>query len=489
MNIKSKEKKDNSVVELVIQVSAEEFEAAINKVYNQQRKNIMIPGFRKGKAPRKMVERMYGAEIFYEDAMEATYPAAYEQALKEAGLQSVAYPKLEILEVGKDGYTFKADVTVKPDASIKGYKGLSVAKPEVKVTAADVKAELKPYIDRASRLVSVERKAKKGDTVEINFEGFKDGVPFEGGKAENYSLELGSGSFVPGFEDQLIGMKAGQEKDIDITFPEDYTPELAGAAVVFKVKVNEVKEKQEPTLDDEFAKDVSEFDTLEEFKKDLGEKLKERRQAQADQEFETAVVDALIEKLECDVPEAMVDYRADQMMEDYNSRLRSSGIPMEDYLRIMGLSKEDLENQAKTAAARAVRSELALEAVAAAEKIQVTDADVDAEVSRLAKQYNLEEEKVRETADLDAMKLELASRKALELVKAAVKKPVKKAAKKGEEGQAASEQAQETPAAKKPAAKKTTAAKKTSGEKPAAEKSATAKKTTRKTKTEKAAQE
>ena len=474
MNIKSNEKKENSVIELVIQVSAEEFEAAINKVYNRQRKNIMIPGFRKGKAPRKMVERMYGAEIFYEDAIEESYPAAYEQALKETGIEPVAYPKLEIQEVGKDGYTFKADVTVKPEASIQGYKGLSVAKPEVKVTAADVKAELKPYIDRASRLVSVERKAKKGDTVEIDFEGFKDGVPFEGGKGENYSLELGSGSFVPGFEDQIIGMKAGEEKDIDITFPEDYTPELAGAAVVFKVKVNEVKEKQEPALDDEFAKDVSEFDTLEEFKKDLGEKLKQRRQVQADQDFETAVVDALIEKLECDVPEAMVDYRADRMMDDYAARLQNSGIPMDDYLRIMGISREDLQAQAKTSAQRAVRSELALEAVAKAENIEVTDADVDAEVARLAKEYDMAEDKVRETINVQAVMEELASRKALELVKSSVKKPAKKSSKKAEEGEQAEAGEEKKPAKKAPAkkstAKKTAAPKeKPKSEEPAAE--------------------
>ena len=474
MNIKSNEKKENSVIELVIQVSAEEFEAAINKVYNRQRKNIMIPGFRKGKAHRKMVERMYGAEIFYEDAIEESYPAAYEQALKETGIEPVAYPKLEIQEVGKDGYTFKADVTVKPEASIQGYKGLSVAKPEVKVTAADVKAELKPYIDRASRLVSVERKAKKGDTVEIDFEGFKDGVPFEGGKGENYSLELGSGSFVPGFEDQLIGMKAGEEKDIDITFPEDYTPELAGAAVVFKVKVNEVKEKQEPAMDDEFAKDVSEFDTLDEFKKDLGEKLKQRRQVQADQDFETAVVDALIEKLECDVPEAMVDYRADRMMDDYAARLQNSGIPMDDYLRIMGISREDLQAQAKTSAQRAVRSELALEAVAKAEKIEVTDADVDAEVARLAKEYDMAEDKVRETINVQAVMEELASRKALELVKSSVKKPAKKSSKKAEEGEQAEAGEEKKPAKKAPAkkstAKKTAAPKeKPKSEEPAAE--------------------
>ena len=323
MNIKSNEKKENSTFELVIEVGAAEFQAAVDKVYNRQKSRINIPGFRKGKAPRKMVEKMYGAEIFFEDAISLAYPDAYEAALKETGIEPVAYPQLEVLEVSASGFTFKATITVKPEATIKDYKDLPVAKPEVKVSAADVKAELKPYIDRASRLVSVDRKAKKGDTAVIDFEGFRDGVPFQGGKGENFSLELGSGSFVPGFEDQVIGMKAGDEKDLDITFPENYTPELAGAQVVFKVKVHEVKEKQEPEVDDEFAKDVSEFDTLDEFKKDLGEKLKVRRQEQADRDFENAVIDALIEKLECDVPQAMIDYRADKMLEDYANRIQS----------------------------------------------------------------------------------------------------------------------------------------------------------------------
>ena len=432
INIVSNEKKENSAIELVIQVSAEDFEAAINRVYNREKKKIMLPGFRKGKVPRKMIERVYGENVFYEDAMEETYPAAYEQALKETGIEPVAYPKLEIQEVGGDGYTFKALVTVKPEASIKDYKGLPIAKAEVNVTDEDIAEELKVYINRASRLVSVDREAREGDTAVIDFEGFKDGVAFEGGKGENYSLELGSGSFVPGFEEQIVGMKAGEEKDIDITFPEEYTPELAGAAVVFKVKVNEVKETQAPEVDDEFAKDVSEFDTLEEFKKDLGEKLRQRRQDQADREFETAVVDALIEKLECEVPEAMVEYRADQMMNDYTARLQNSGIPVEDYLRIMGLTMEDLRAQSKTAAERAVKSALALEAVADAEKIEVTDEDVNAEIARLAREYSLSEEKIRETVNVADVMKDLASQKALELVKSSVagEKPAKKSAKK-----------------------------------------------------------
>ena len=433
MNIKSNEKKENSTYELVIEVGATEFQAAIDKVYNRQKKSINVPGFRKGKAPRKMVEKMYGAEIFFEDAISLAYPDAYEAALKEAGVDPVAYPQLEVLDVSADGFTFKAAVTVKPEASIKDYKGLSVARPDVKVSAADIKGELKPYIDRASRLVSVERKAKKGDTAVIDFEGFKDGVPFQGGKGENYSLELGSGSFVPGFEDQVIGMKAGEEKDLDITFPEDYAPELAGAQVVFKVKVHEVKEKQEPELDDEFAKDVSEFETLDEFKKDLGEKLKARRQEQADREFETAVIDALIEKLECDVPQAMVDYQADKMLDDYANRVQSQGIRFEDYLRMMGMSMDDMREQSKTAAARTARSDLALEAVAAAEGIEVSDAAVDEEIARLAEQYKMEEDKVRSIVNVDDIRRDLTMRGALDLVKSSAKKTAKKVAKKAEE--------------------------------------------------------
>ena len=429
MNIKSNEKKENSTYELVIEVGAAEFQAAIDKVYNRQKNRINVPGFRKGKAPRKMVEKMYGAEIFFEDAISLAYPDAYEAALKEAGIDPVAYPQLEVLDVSAEGFTFKATVTVKPEASIKDYKGLPVGKTEVKVSAADIKAELKPYIDRASRLVSVERKAKKGDTAVIDFEGFKDGAPFQGGKGENYSLELGSGSFVPGFEEQVIGMKAGDEKDLDITFPENYTPELAGAAVVFKVKVHEVKEKQEPEVDDEFAKDVSEFDTLDAFKKDLGDKLKARRQEQADRDFETAVIDALIEKLECDVPQAMVDYRADKMLEDYANRIQSQGIKFEDYLRMMGMTVDDMRAQSKTAADRAVRSDLALEAVAAAEGIEATDAEVEEEIGKLAEQYGMEADKVRAAIQDADLRRDLAVRKALELVKSSAKKPAKKAEK------------------------------------------------------------
>ncbi len=433
MNIKSNEKKENSTIELVIQVGADEFNAAIDKVYNKQKKNIALPGFRKGKAPRKMVEAMYGAEVFYEDAIEEAYPAAYTAALEETGIDPVAYPKLEIQEVGKDGFTFKATVTVKPEVKVKDYKGMTAPKAEVKVSAADVKAELQTYIDRASRLVTVDRAAKKGDTVVIDFEGFKDGVAFDGGKAENYSLELGSGSFVPGFEDQLIDAKAGDEKDIDITFPEDYTADLAGAAVVFKIKVHEVKERQEPTVDDEFAKDVSEFETLADLKKDLSDKLKKTRQEQADKEFENALIQQVIDNMECDVPEAMIEYQADKMVEDYSMRIQAQGIKFEDYLNMMGTTLDQVREQAKDGAGRSVRTNLALEAVANAEGFEITDADLDAEIKKLAEEYDMEEDQVRAAVPEEDLKHDLLNKKAIELIVSTAKaEKVKKTAKKAD---------------------------------------------------------
>ncbi len=448
MNIKSNEKKENSTVELVIEVGAEEFNAAIDKVYKRQKKNIALPGWRKGKAPRKMVEAMYGAQIFYEDAIEEAYPDAYSAALEQAGITSVAYPKLEVQEVGKDGFTFKAVVTVKPEASIKDYKGMTAPKAEVSVSDEDVQGELKTYIDRASRLVTVEREARKGDTVVIDFEGFKDGEPFDGGKGDNYSLELGSGSFIPGFEEQLEGAKAGDEKDVNVTFPEDYAKDLAGADAVFKVKVHEVKERQEPELDDEFAKDVSEFDTLEQFKQSLADNLRDRRQKQADQEFENALMEQLAERLECDIPEAMIEYQGDQILEEHARRVQSQGIKFEDYMRIMGVTLDQLRDQARDSAVRGIRTDLALEAVADAEGIEISDEDVQAEIERLAKEYEMEADKVKAAVPEKDLKHDLRAKKARELVVGAAKaeKPAKKKPRK--------KPAEEKPAEEKPAEEK-----------------------------------
>ena len=446
MNVKSKEKQENSAVELVIEVGAEEFEAAVDKVYRKNRKNISVPGFRKGHAPRKIIEGMYGSGVFYEDAIDELYPAAYAQAVEQEGLDPVAYPKVEVVEAGKNGFTFKALVTVRPEYKIGTYKGLSASKEEVKITDEDVENELKPYIQRATRLVNVEREAKEGDTVLIDFEGFDNGVPFEGGKGENYALELGSHSFIPGFEEGVVGLKPGDEKDLDVTFPEDYTPELAGKPVVFKIKVHEVKEPQPPVLDDEFAKDVSDFDTLEEFKKDLGEKLKERREHAAEHAFEDAVMDALIENLEVELPQAMVDFRADQVIQDYAERFERQGIPFQQYLQMTGQTLESMREQGRGAAERQIKYEMALDAVAAAENMAVTDEELEAEYKSMAEQYSMEVDQVKAAAPADGVKTTLLRRKALELVKAEAKaeKPKKTAAKKAEkteEGEAPAEEA------------------------------------------------
>lgn len=469
MNVKSKKKGEHSTVELVIEVDAKSFDEAVNRVYLKQRKRISIPGFRKGKAPRNMLEAMYGANLFYEDAIKDIYPAAYEEAIAQEKLKPAAYPQIEIVEVGKEGFTFKAIVTLKPDVKLGEYKGLTAPKEKVSVTDADIDAEMAPYIQRATRLTAVKRKAKKGDTAVIDFEGFDNGVPFEGGKGEGYSLELGSGTFIPGFEDGVVGMKAGEEKELDITFPEDYSPDLAGKPVVFKVKVQEVKEPVKPELDDEFAKDVSEFETLADFRADLKKKITERREKQVDTEYERAITDQLIDNLEVDLPQAIVDQQIDRMMDDYRMRVESQGIPFDQYMSMMGMNPQMLRQEAAVGARRRVLNELALEAVAKAEKLKISAAEKKAEYERLAKEYNMEVEQIKAAVDEETLSEDLLYQKAAKFVleNAKVgKAPAKKAAKK-DEGEAAE---------KKPAAKKTTAKAKTD----AAEKKPTAKKTAKK---------
>lgn len=442
MKVTSVEKKEKSTVELTIQVEADVFEAAIQKVYLKNRGRINVPGFRKGKAPRKIIEGMYGSGVFYEDAINECYPDAYEQAVKEQGLDDVGYPKMEIVEAGKEGFTFKALVSVRPEAKLGEYKGLTAPKEAVEVTEEDIDGELKPYIDRATRLVSVKRKAKKGDTAVIDFEGFDNGTPFEGGKGENYDLKLGAGMFVPGFEEQVIGMKAGEEKDIDITFPEDYHADLAGKAVVFHVKVNEVKESQAPEVDDEFAKDVSEFETLADFRKDLGEKLKERKEAQAKSDFENAVLEQLVENMECEIPDGMVEAQTDRLMDDYAMRLQSQGIPMDQYMSMMGMTPEMMRASAKPAALKQVQVELALTAVAKAENITASDEECEEEAAKLAEQYKMELDQVKAIVTTDSLRKDLTLRKANDLVISSAKegekpkkeeKPKRSRAKKAEE--------------------------------------------------------
>ena len=444
MNVKSVEKQEKSTVELVIEIGAEEFEAAVQKAYLKQRSKIMVPGFRKGKAPRKVIEGMYGSGVFYEDAINEIYPQAYADAVEQEKLDAVAWPKVEIVSVGKEGLTFKAVVTVRPEVKLGEYKGLTAEKEEVKVTDEDIDNELKPYINRATRMVTVEREAQNGDTVVIDFEGFLDGNPFDGGKGEGHSLELGSGSFVPGFEEQLVGTKAGDEKDLDITFPEDYHADLAGKAVVFKVKVHEVKEKQLPTVDDEFAKDVSEFDTLADFKKDLADKLTERRENQAKQAFEAAVLEQVMSNMEVEIPDAMVDFEADNLVNDMAQRIQAQGIPFEQYLAMTGMTMDMMREQAKAAALERVRRDLALNAVIAAEDIQISDEELEEEYKRLSEQYHMELDKVKEAVAADDIRKELSMKKAEQVIydsakvgKAPAKKKTTKKKAEDAEGEAA----------------------------------------------------
>ena len=482
MNVKSAEKKENSTVELVVEVSAEEFEAAVEKAYRKNKGSIAIPGFRKGKAPRKIIEGMYGSGVFYEDAVDEVYPKAYSEAVEQQGLEVVAYPSVEIVSVGKEGLTFKATVTVKPEVKLGQYKGLSAPKDEVKITDEDIEKEMAPLVERATRLVSVEREAKMGDTAVIDFEGFDNGVPFQGGKGENYSLELGSHSFVPGFEDGVVGMKPGEEKDLDVTFPQEYTPELAGKAVVFKVKLHEVKEKVLPTVDDEFAKDVSEFETLDELKKDLGEKLRQRRQADVDRSYEMALMEQVCDNMEVELPDAMVDFKAEEMVDDFARNISQQGIPFEQYLQYMGGDVNTMKLQMRPSAIANLKTNLALEAIAAEEKLEATAEELEEEYAKLAEQYGMPLERVKAGVSEKDLRHDLAMRKASKLViesgkvgkapekkgeeetEKAEKKPAKKTAKKAaEEGE------------KKPTAKKTTKKSAEEGEKKPATKKTTKK--------------
>ena len=467
MTVKSCEKLEKSRVALTIETSAEEFEAAVNKAYLKMRGKINVPGFRVGKAPRKIIEKMYGAEVFYEEAVNILLPDAYEDAVKEKELNVVGYPEVELESCTKDGVVFKCTVAVYPEVKLGQYKGLEAPKAEVKVVAADVNARLKEMADRNSRLVSVERAVKKGDTADIDFEGFDNGVAFDGGKGENFDLEIGSGSFVPGFEDQLIGMKAGEEKDIDITFPENYTPELAGKPVVFHVKVNEVKEKQVPAIDDEFAKDVSEFDTLKDLKADIKKKLTAERTESAQRAFEDVLMAKVAEGIEADIPEEMVELQAERMMEQFKQQLASQGIPFDQYLKMTNTTEADFTKQAYGPAEQQVKMDLAVRAIIDAEKLDATDDEVEAEMKNVADKYGMDLDTVKKYLRPEEVKEQVIREKVIKVVADSAKavapaeekaeleaegeivekKPAKKAAKKS------ADKAEEAEGEEKPAKK------------------------------------
>ena len=452
MTVKSCEKLEKSRVALTIEASAEEFEAAVNKAYLKMRGKINVPGFRVGKAPRKIIEKMYGEEIFYEEAVNIILPDAYEDAVKEQKLDVVGYPEVELESCTKDGVVFKCTVAVYPEVKLGQYKGLEAPKAEVKVAAADVNARLKEMADRNSRLVSVERAVKKGDTADIDFEGFDNGVAFDGGKGENFDLEIGSGSFVPGFEEQLIGMKAGEEKDIDITFPENYAPELAGKPVVFHVKVNEVKVKEVPAIDDEFAKDVSEFDTLKELKADIKKKMTAERTEAAQRAFEDVLMAKVAEGVEAEIPHEMVELQAERMMEQFKQQLAAQGIPFDQYLQMTGTTEADFRKQADGPAAEQVKMDLAVEAIIKAEGLEATDEDVENELKNVAEKYGMDLETVKKYLRPEDVKEQVIREKAVKVVadSAVAVAPAEEKAELEAEGEVV-----EKKPAKKPAAKKT----------------------------------
>lgn len=418
---------ENSMAKLVITVSAEDFEAAMVKSYNKNKKNISIQGFRRGKAPRKMVEKLYGPEVFYEDAANFAIPEAYEAAAKDSGLEIVSRPEIDVVEIekGKD-FVFSATVALKPEVTLGEYKGIEVEKKVVKVMAADVKEELEKIREQNSRMIEVtNRGVKKDDTAVIDFEGFADGEPFQGGKGEDYPLVIGSHSFIDNFEEQLVGKKVGEEVEVHVTFPEEYhEASLKGKPALFKVTVKEIKTKELPKLDDEFASEVSEFETLKDYKASIKKSLTEKRKEEAKAEKENAVIEKLVENSTVELPNPMVDEEVQQMIQEFASRISSQGIPFEQYMQMTGMTPDALMGQMKPEAEKRIKVRLALEAVVKAEDIKATDKDVENEIENMASMYQMEVDKVKEIlgeAQKEQLAQDVAVKKAVEfLVKNAV---------------------------------------------------------------------
>ena len=405
--------------ELVVTVDGETFEKAINAVYRKQVKNINIQGFRKGKAPRAVIEKMYGSEVFYEDAMQDCYPDALYEAAKEADVKIVAVETLEAVEAGKEGFTFKANIVVEPTMEIKDYLGIEVTKKSTEVTDELVNEEIEKVRDRNSRMVTVEdRPAENGDVAVIDFEGFADGVAFEGGKAENYNLKLGSGNFIPGFEEQIVGHSTGEEFTITVNFPEEYqAEELAGKEAEFKIVLHEIKAKELPEVDDEFVKDVSEKETLDEYKEELKETIAARLADEAEKDVDDQIAEKLMELLEGEIPEAMYDNQASEMVREFEMRIRAQGMDMKTYLQYMGMDVNALKGMYKADAEKRVKLRLALETVARLENIEVTEADLDEEYAKMAEAYKMEVDKVKAAVPADSLTEDVKVEKALKLVK------------------------------------------------------------------------
>lgn len=419
MALKSSNKIDTNTYEVEVTVDADVFTEACKSAYLKQRKSIQIPGFRKGKATQGMVEKVYGEGAFYEKALEIVYPDAVQEAFDAAGLKVVDQPyDLEVPVMSKsEGVEMKMKVTTYPEVKLGEYKGLEAKMLDTEASDEDVENELKNMQDRNSRLVSVDdRAAEMGDTAEIDFEGFVDGVAFDGGKGENYPLELGSNSFIPGFEEQVAGHKVDEEFDVNVTFPEEYEPSLAGKDAVFKCKIHEIKVKELPELDDEFAKDVSEFDTLDELKADLKKQISERKEKDAKVDFENQVLEQVVENMEVEVPECMNEQKCDEMIQDYSYRLQMQGIDLATYLQYLGQTMEQFKAQFAEGAKKQVLVSLALDAIVDAEKIEATEEEIDAEIAKLAEQYNMDADQIKAAVPAEQLSKDIVTRKAVDFV-------------------------------------------------------------------------
>ena len=416
------EKLEKNMAKLTVEVPAEDVEKAIQGAYQKTKKSINIPGFRKGKAPRQLIEKMYGKEVFYSDAVDAMLPKAYSDAVEECGEEIVSYPKIDVVQIesGKP-FIFTAEVAVKPAVTLGEYKGIQVEKAPIEVTDEEIEAQVNKEREANSRTVTVEDRAvQKGDIASIDFEGFVDGVAFDGGKGENYDLEIGSNTFIPGFEDQLVGAEIGKELDVNVTFPEEYgAKELAGKEAVFKCKVNGIKVKELPEADDEFAQEVSEFDTLDEYKADIKAKLLKDKEDEAKRAKEDAVIGKIVENATMDIPDAMVEYQTQQMLDDFGRRMQSQGLSLEQYFQFTGMTEADYKEQMKPRALQNIQSRLVLEAVAEAEKLEATEEDLEKEYAKMAEQYKLDVDKVKEIFgeyQKEELKKDIVIQKAAELV-------------------------------------------------------------------------
>ena len=483
MSLKSCEKAETNIYALEIALEGEEFKKAVSNAYNKNKGRYNVPGFRKGKAPKHIIETYYGKEVFWYDAIDAEYPELFDAAAKEAGITPVAAPfDDEIVSLDENGFTVKLKVVVKPSAEVKKYKGLTAEKEKVTVKKAEVKDAVNAALERDAKMVTVEdRAAKKGDTAVIDFEGFMDGKVFDGGKGENHNLELGSGQFIDGFEDQIVGKKTGDEFDVNVTFPEGYgAEELAGKPAVFKVKLNKIMKKELPKYDDEFVKDVSEFDTIADYEKNLEEEIKARKEAEADRVFESGIMEKLIENTVVEIPEAMIEREIDNQINEYNYRLQMQGMSLDMYMQYTGMDIATLRANYKEGAEKQVKLRLALEKIIELEKIEISDEDVETELKTYADSYGMKLEEVKKYVPVEDVKADLGCRKAMDIVKDNAKAgAAKKATAKAEDA------AEEKPA-KKTATKKAATEKKPAEKKATAEKKPAAKKTTSKKKTEEA---